>query len=484
MRSRAVREGSVGLLILLGLGLLGAVILWLKNISLGTRSYTLIAEFPDASALQIGTPVRYRGVKIGRVTRLEANLNSVDAILEITPSSFIIPRNIIIQSNQIGLLNEGYVDIIPKGNTSQKIADADPLSPDCPDTILCNNTRIPAETGIDIMKLISSLYQFAEIYGNPELYVNLNTTAKTTTTAAQEATKLTGKLSDFLVVAQSEMKDLNESLDTGIGGLNQSVNQGVTSFTSEISNLSTSVQQDTREVSKAAVESANSVGRAADQITSLSNQFNGLLANNRVTLISTLENINQTTKELSVLVTTLTPIMSQLEQAKIVENLEATSANAEAASANLRILSKAVSDPENLMLIQETLNSTRNTLQTLQKISEDVNQLTGDEQLQNNLKNLINGLSRLFGSTQRLERQKSMSEQLEPLAEAVEKTQVTLSTLNQTSTFDTETPQPNKTIEKLMDSATNYSVDQNQKFISQPSYPLETSSSPIFNPTH
>ena len=471
MRSRAVREGSVGLLILLGLGLLGAIILWIKNISLGTRSYNLIAEFPDASAIQMGTPVRYRGVKIGRVIELKPGLNSVDVILEITSRNFAIPRNVMIQSNQIGLLNEGYVDIIPKGNIPQNISDIDPLSPDCPETILCNQARIPGELGIDIMRLIASLYAFSEIYGNPQLYANLNSAAQTTATAAQATTKLTGKLSDFLVVAQSEIKDLNESVDTGISGLNQSVNQGVTSFTSEISNLSTQVRQDTKEVSKATVESANSVARAADQITALSNQFNGLLANNRVTLISTLENINQTTQELSVLVGTLTPIMTQLQQAKIIESLEATSANAEATSANLRILSKAVSDPENLMLIQETLTSTRNTLQTLQEISEDVNQLTGDEQLQNNLKNLINGLGRLFGSTQRLERQKSMSEQLEPLAEAVKKTQFTLSTINQTSILNSKTPEPNQTLNQFIDSATHYSVHKNQKFISQPPSP-------------
>jgi len=473
MRSRAVREGSVGLLILLGLGLLGAVILWLKNISLGTRSYNLIAEFPDASALQIGTPVRYRGVKIGRVTQLKPTLNSVDVTLEISPSSFIIPRNVIIQSNQIGLLNEGYVDIIPKGNISQKIANADPLSPDCPETILCNNTRISGELGIDVMKLISSLYNFAEIYGDPQLYANLNTAAKSSANAAQEATKLSGKIADFLAVTQSEIKELNASVDQGLGGLNQSVDQGVNSLTSEMSNLSTFVQKDTKEVAQAAVYSANSVGRAAEQITALSNQFNGLLANNRVTLISTLENINQTTKELSVLMGSLTPVLTQLEQAKIIENLEATSANAEAASANLRILSKAVSDPENLRLIQETLSSTRNTLQTFQEISKDINQLTGDEQLQNNLKNLINGLGRLFNSTQRLERQRSMSEKLEPLAEAVKKTQVTLSIINQSSTLDRAVSEPNTTVDQLMNSATGYSIHQNQKFIDQPQFNKE-----------
>ncbi|OIP72706.1 MAG: hypothetical protein AUK43_02385 [Oscillatoriales cyanobacterium CG2_30_40_61] len=467
MRSRAIREGSVGLLILLGLGLLGAVILWLKNISLGSRSYTVIAQFPDASALQIGTVVRYRGVKVGRVIQLNASLNSVDAILEITPSSFIIPRNVIIQSNQIGLLNEGYIDIIPKGNFSLSFKDSDPLSPDCPEVILCNNTRISGEIGIDVMKLIGSLYQFSEIYGNPELFANLNTAAKTSANAAQEAVKLSGEISNFLAVTQSEIEQLNTSVGTGIGGLNQSVSQGVNALTSEMTNLSTFVQRDTKEVAQATVNSANSVSLAANQVSALSNQFSGLLANNRSSLVSTLENINQTTKELSVLVGTLTPIMTQLEQANIIENLQTASVNAEAASANLRDLSKGVSDPENLTLIQETLNSSRNTLQTLEKISADLNKLTGDEQLQNSIKNLINGLGRLFNSTQRLERQRSMSEKLEPLAEAVEKTQVTLSNLKQQDLA------ANQKVYQLMNSATGYSINQNQNFVFKPQFSQE-----------
>ena len=45
MRSRTTREGSVGLLTLFGLGLFGALMLWLKGVELGKRSYKFIVEF-------------------------------------------------------------------------------------------------------------------------------------------------------------------------------------------------------------------------------------------------------------------------------------------------------------------------------------------------------------------------------------------------------------------------------------------------------
>jgi|GEM_PF-4012437 hypothetical protein len=43
--------------------------------------------------------------------------------------------------------------------------------------------------------------------------------AKTSSSAAQEAINLSGKISEFLSVTQSEIEQLNASVGTGIGGL-------------------------------------------------------------------------------------------------------------------------------------------------------------------------------------------------------------------------------------------------------------------------
>lgn len=467
MRSRTVREGSVGLLILLGLGLLGAFILWLRNISLGTQSYRIIAEFKDASELQIGTPVRYRGVKVGRIISLEPKLNQVDVNLEITPSTFVIPSDVIIQSNQTGLLNEAYVDIIPKKAVTPTVADANPLSPNCPNTIICHNARIPGQPGVDIAMLVTSMYEFSEMYSNPQLYANLNTAAQSTATAAQQATKLTGELSAFLQVTEGQIKGLNTSVQGSLGDLNQTVNQAAVSLTSEMSNLSTTVQKDTQKVSEATVISATSVSRAAEQVSVLSTQVNRLLADNRSSLITSLENINSTTQQLSVLVGNLSPVINDFQKANIIQNLNAVSVNAAEASANLRDLTEAVSDQNNLTLIQETLNSARTTLETLQKISADVDELTGDPKVRENIRNLINGLGRLLGSTQRLEQQKNVSQQLTHLEEAVNATQDKLSTLPPDASVDLTDSELNEAIENLMNSATDYSVQKNQKFPSK-----------------
>ncbi|MDY7015247.1 MAG: MlaD family protein, partial [Cyanobacteriota bacterium] len=83
MRSRTLREGSVGLFILMGLAVLAGVAFWLREIQLGTRPYNLRVEFANANGLSVGTPVRYRGVDVGKLVALEPGVNGVEAILEI-----------------------------------------------------------------------------------------------------------------------------------------------------------------------------------------------------------------------------------------------------------------------------------------------------------------------------------------------------------------------------------------------------------------
>jgi len=47
MRSRTMREGSVGLLILLGLGVFGGLVLWLNRLNLSNQTYNFIVNFDN-----------------------------------------------------------------------------------------------------------------------------------------------------------------------------------------------------------------------------------------------------------------------------------------------------------------------------------------------------------------------------------------------------------------------------------------------------
>ncbi|MDA0867028.1 MAG: MCE family protein, partial [Cyanobacteria bacterium] len=97
---------------------------------------------------------------------------------------------------------------------------------------------------------------------------------------------------------------------------------------------------------------------------------------------------------------------------EFIANLELLSANAaiaavnlSAASADVRDITGSLNNPENLLLIQQTLESARDVFQGAQKVLSDVDELTGDPALRNNLRNLINCLSYPLSSSQLLEQQ-------------------------------------------------------------------------------
>ena len=78
MRSRMIREGTVGLIILLGLSVFAGIILWLRGINPGSRSYRFWVEFANVAGIQAGTPVRYRGAVVGKVTKTRPGTNGVN----------------------------------------------------------------------------------------------------------------------------------------------------------------------------------------------------------------------------------------------------------------------------------------------------------------------------------------------------------------------------------------------------------------------
>ncbi|WP_413161310.1 MlaD family protein [Capilliphycus salinus ALCB114379] len=409
MRSRAIREGSVGLLTLFGLSLFGMFAFWVQGLRLNNEGYQIRVEFPDATGMQPGTPVRYRGVKVGQVSNIKPTSNLVEVQLDITSSDLVIPRDVVVRSSQTGLLSENFVDIVPRTPVSEEMKAFNPLSSDCPETIICDETILSGESGISLERLMASMVEFSELYTNPELFKNLNQAAARTALAADEVSKLSTKMTELVEVAQTELGSMSSSVDRGIGA-----------FSTELSSISATLQNSTNEVTRATIESANSVQRTANEVSTIANQVQVLIASNRSSLSTTLENIEQITGELSLTVASLNPLLTKIEQGQLLNNLEVLSANAAEASENLLDLSRAVNDPDTIILLQQTLDSARTTLQNVEKLTSDVDDLIGDPQVRQSLREIINGLGNILTYTDQLEEQTKLAKTLAPLSEILE----------------------------------------------------------------
>lgn len=376
MRSRMVREGSVGLLILVGLAMFGGLILWVRGIALGNRSYRIIIEFDTVAGLEIGAPVRYRGVRVGRIVDTRPGPKGVQVEAEISPVDLIIPRDATIEANQSGLLGAATIDITPKSPDPLNSAQIThfPLDQECDrNLIICDEARLQGQVGVSVDDLVRASVKFANVYSSREFQDKVGALAQNSAEAAKEIANLSREF----------------------GSLSRRFREELATF----------------------ARSARSFSSTADKLGLTIDEVNSLLATNRATLVSTLDNIQATTAQLRQTVSSLSPIMQRVQGGDLLTNLETLSKNAAEASQNLRDVTQALNDPTNLVVLQQTLDAARATFQNAQKITSDLDEFTGDPEFRRNLRNLVNGLSNLVSSTEQLQQQARVAQVLSTAAQ-------------------------------------------------------------------
>lgn len=403
MRSRTLREGSVGLLILAGIGLFAILVLWLRGLALGRRSYTFRVQFDNVTGLQTGATVRYRGVSVGKITAISPSSNGVNVTVEITEPDLTIPRDVRVEANQFGFLGETAIDVIPQARVSNPNAIARPFDDDCnPDRIVCEDARLQGEVGISFEQLTRATLEFTETYSDPEFVAKVQSLVENTATATQNIAQLSKDISDLSVTVRDEFDTLSDT-----------------------------AQASTVQIAQAATQ----MGNAADRVARLTTTVDTLLATNRTTIAATLTNLERTSNQVRRAADNIAPILTkvdrtlgQLQRPELFQNLDRLSANAvilsenaAQASENLRQVSATISDPTNVVLLQETLDSARATFENAQKITSDLDDLTGDPAFRNNFKELVEGLSNLISSSQQLQQQMEVARRLEPIAQEADR---------------------------------------------------------------
>ena len=392
-----MRQSITGLMLLGSLGLLSLLILWLRNFSFGNSSYQATIVFPNAGGMTTGTRVAYRGVRIGQVTTVEPTPEGVD-IGVVLAANRLIPSNSRIEATQAGLVGETSIDITPLQSLPQEKIPG-PLDPNCDQSlIICNGSELQGQGKLDVNTLIRSLVRIANIIGDPE-----------TTTAIRSLVQgATNTFDDIGVL----MKNAEES-----GGF-KNLNGTLISLDKAAEEV-TILLREIRE--KDGIDTVNStlasIAGAADEIKIF-------LEDNDANLANTLTSITQTSDELRLTFKSLTPIIQKVEQGEIIDNFEILTANTAELTANLRDFSENLNDPQNILLIEKTLNSARSAFENLQKITSDVDELTGNPEFRENVDKLIQGLRNLVSSTQLLQQQLEYDRAMKSIASEIAKIQL------------------------------------------------------------
>lgn len=372
MRARAIREGSVGLLILIAVGLFGGLVLWLRGLNPGSRAYRATIVFDNTLGMQEGTNVRYRGVPVGQVLSIMPTANAVDVAVEISRSDLRIPRDAVIAVNQSGLIGDTTIDITPQRLLSDQELAVDPTGESCPgQAVICDGDRLNGEVGASYESLLRSAEGLANAFADPELIADLKVTLDNATTLTESANLLS-----------TELIVLSRQLQTELGPLAASANRATTN-----------------------------IGSAAAQFEITGAEVNRLVVTNRGTLVNTLTNLDRSAAELQAITTTLSPA---LQRSEFIANLDRLSADAAVAAADIRSITGTFNSAENLVMLQQTLESARSVFQSAHKVMADVDELTGDPVLRRNLRDLINGLSGLVSLTNQLEQASQVAGSLTP----------------------------------------------------------------------
>jgi phospholipid/cholesterol/gamma-HCH transport system substrate-binding protein len=405
--ARTWREGSVGLLLLLGLGAFGVILLWLNKITPGQDSYKAIVEFANAGGMQKGSAVRFRGVKVGSITNVQAGANAVDVEIQINSPDLKIPANSVIEANQSGLISENIIDIAPKEELPKE-AIAKPLDKDCnPSLIICNGSRLKGVIGISVDELVRQSASFAAQYSNEQFYKNINRTLETSSSAAANIADLT-----------KDLQSLSKSFQGQLG---------------IFSGTAVALQRSTKQLTATTTKTADQLGTTAKDFSVTAQQASRLLTNldnlvttNRSSLVGALNSMTETSDQLRQTVTSLSPAINRFTQGELLNNLETLSANAAEASTNLKDASQSLNDPKNIVLLQQTLDAARVTFENTQKITSDLDELTGDPKFRQNLLRFVNGLSELVSSTEDINEQTQVAATLDSLKASVNQSKVVI----------------------------------------------------------
>ena len=394
MRSRTIKEGSVGLMLVGGIVLFGALALWIRGFKFGDKSYTITADFPDVNGMRSGDGVRYRGLKVGQIEEISPRANGVDVIISIDSADLLIPAGSTIKARSSGLIGETFIDIVPESDLSAESKNLTPVGDKCdPAEILCNDSRIQGERAITLDDILPYTYRFSKAYGEPEFVEKIDQTVQNSAIAAKEIANLS-RNSSILV------QELREEVDS-------------------ISTITKTLDDVAKDTSSELITTAQTYQETAKQISKLTQSVESLIAQNKTSLTTTLDSIGTTSDRLQSLVTKIDKTVDTADTEKLAANLQALTNNAAAASENLKNISEGFGNQESVVSLQQTLDSARVTFDNAQKITSDLELITGDPAFLENFRTLVDGLSNLVSTTEQLEQQVQTGQAIKPMQEAL-----------------------------------------------------------------
>ncbi len=355
---KETREGLLGLTVLAGVAAIGGLFLWVRGSQFQGTRFHFFARFADVAGLDVGAPVRFRGVRIGRIAGFEPETTGVRVKINVDRADLAIPRQSRIETNQSGFIGTTTVDIVPKPDLT--IAEGlSPLAADCDSAVvICQGDVVPGTTGVSLQQVLRQANEAIAQFNDSRLLQKLEAALVSADAAAKSVKKLSDSANRIVGLVEAPLNQFEQT---------------ATKFSN----------------------TAEAIATTAGDIGRVSRSAEEILRENKDRLAATLEGIRAATKEAQTLMAAAQPLLAD---GTFVANLQKLSENAAATAANLRQLSVEMNNPTSLTALRELLDSARATFANTQKITADLDELTGDPQFRSNIRRLVNGLSNLVST--------------------------------------------------------------------------------------
>ncbi len=196
---RSFRDALVGFSIIGGIVLFGGSMLWLRGVRLNSRSWSIKANFSDASGLAERSPVVYRGILIGSVSEITIKPDTVQATLEIDKSDLRLTNPVIAKVVKSSLLGgDVQVALESKGDPLQVNAPM-PQAENCSGQgVLCRGDVIDGLSLTSISSLTAAIEKLISSAENEGMVTHLVDSTKQFDRTQKE-------LEDLILQAKLEM---------------------------------------------------------------------------------------------------------------------------------------------------------------------------------------------------------------------------------------------------------------------------------------
>ncbi|MFA5928572.1 MAG: MlaD family protein [Candidatus Margulisiibacteriota bacterium] len=112
---------KVGLVTFLGILCLTSLLIWKSGIVTSIQGYEITGSFRNINGLMEGAEVRYRGFRIGTVTRITPRAEDIRVIVKVS-KQIDIPRDSTLRVEFDGLIGEKYIGVLPGLDTTRLYA--------------------------------------------------------------------------------------------------------------------------------------------------------------------------------------------------------------------------------------------------------------------------------------------------------------------------------------------------------------------------